>query len=239
MMGYYTNMEWGRSALMIIDMQYDFVEEGGAAHIKGTQEIVPEIRDMANTYRSFHRPVIHVVRLYQDDGSNVDVCRKHLIQKGRRIVSPGSKGARVVSELLPEKPMHIGDGELIKGGVHRLSDFDFMLYKPRWGAFYHTVLEEWLMAHGVNSLLVAGCNFPNCPRTSMYEASERDYRLAIVPSAISGIYPQGIKELEGIGVNVYGPEELRNAMEQECAPKLGGDDPVGPLRTADKNPMGT
>ena len=45
-----------------------------------------------------------------------------------------------------------------------------------------------------------GCNFPNCPRTSIYEASERDLRIMLVSDAISGLYDQGRSELENIGV---------------------------------------
>jgi nicotinamidase-related amidase len=45
-----------------------------------------------------------------------------------------------------------------------------------------------------------GCNFPNCPRTSVYEASERDFRIVVLEDALSGLYPQGRKELENIGV---------------------------------------
>jgi hypothetical protein len=52
----------------------------------------------------------------------------------------------------------------------------------------------------------AGCNFPNCPRTSIYEASERDFRIVVIDDAVSGLYDRGRAELEGIGVRVM-PEE--------------------------------
>ena len=51
------------------------------------------------------------------------------------------------------------------------------MYKPRWGAFYNTLLEKQLHNMKVNSLVVCGCNFPNCPRTTIYEASERDFKI--------------------------------------------------------------
>ncbi|WP_459872860.1 hypothetical protein, partial [Endothiovibrio diazotrophicus] len=51
-----------------------------------------------------------------------------------------------------------------------------MLYKPRWGAFYRTSLESHLRGLDVSTLVFSGCNFPNCPRTSIYQASERDFR---------------------------------------------------------------
>jgi nicotinamidase-related amidase len=60
----------------------------------------------------------------------------------------------------------------------------------------------------VDSAVVAGCNFPNCPRTTIYEASERDFRAVLVADATSGTYAQGIDELVGIGVRAIRSEEL-------------------------------
>ena len=81
------------------------------------------------------------------------------------------------------------------------------MYKPRWGAFFGTPLEQHLRALGVSTLVFAGCNFPNCPRTSIYEASERDFRIVVLADAISGLYPIARKELENIGVQVVDTEE--------------------------------
>ena len=52
----------------------------------------------------------------------------------------------------------------------------------------------------VNTTAVCGCNFPNCPRATIYEASERDFRVAVVADATSGLYERGLRELENIGV---------------------------------------
>lgn len=59
-----------------------------------------------------------------------------------------------------------------------------------------------MRALSVETILVCGCNFPNCPRTTIYEASERDFRIVLVPDATSGVYARGLDELRGIGVDV-------------------------------------
>ena len=64
----------------------------------------------------------------------------------------------------------------------------------------------------VSTLVFAGANFPNCPRTSIYEASERDFRLVMASDGISGLYERGIAELEGIGVAVMTSEEIAAAL---------------------------
>jgi nicotinamidase-related amidase len=76
------------------------------------------------------------------------------------------------------------------------------MYKPRWGAFYGTPLEEHLRSLGVNTVIIAGCNFPNCPRTTIYEASERDFRIVLAQDATSQTYEKGLEELNSIDVSI-------------------------------------
>jgi len=92
-----------------------------------------------------------------------------------------------------------------------------MIFKPRWGAFYETPLEDHLRALGVNTITFVGCNFPNCPRTSVYEASERDFRISFVRDACSQVYDQGLVELGNIGVNIVDVEEIHRLLVGELA----------------------
>jgi len=55
----------------------------------------------------------------------------------------------------------------------------------------------------VNTVVIAGCNFPNCPRATVYEASERDFRIVLVTDAMSGLYARGSQELRQIGVALW------------------------------------
>jgi nicotinamidase-related amidase len=86
------------------------------------------------------------------------------------------------------------------------------MYKSRWGAFYKTDLESFLHELGVDTLVFTGCNFPNCPRTSMYEASERDFRVVMVSDSMSQVYHQGIEEMKRIGVHVCTLDEVLGAV---------------------------
>ena len=86
------------------------------------------------------------------------------------------------------------------------------IYKPRWGAFFGTSLEEHLRAQEVDTLVFCGCNFPNCPRTSIYEASERDFRVVLARDAISGLYERGERELRNIGVRLMSAADVAAAL---------------------------
>ena len=207
-----TEMDWHRSALVIIDMQHDFVQPDGASPIAGTDDIVDRLAQLADVFRKHGRPVIHIVRLYATDGSNVDLCRRAQIRNGLRVVPPYSEGAGIVSALLPDGIPQPDADLLMSGAAVPLGRLDTAFYKPRWGAFYQTQLHDFLHLQGVDSLVIAGCNFPNCPRTTIYEASERDYRLAIVPDLLSGIYEKGISELRNIGVNMMTAPQIEDAL---------------------------
>lgn len=54
-------------------------------------------------------------------------------------------------------------------------------------------------AAAIDTVAIAGANFPNCPRTTLYEASERDFHTVLVTDALSRIYERGIAECTSVG----------------------------------------
>ena len=189
-------------ALLTIDVQRDFTVPGAPALIPGTAEAANGMARLARAFRERETPIVHVVRLYRRDGSNVDPCRRATIEAGEGIVAPGSDGAELVEELKPDPSVRLDSDVLLSGDLQRLGEDEWAMYKPRWGAFYRTPLSAHLDELGVDTLVVSGCNFPNCPRTTVYEASERDFRIVLVADAVSGTYERGLEELAGIGVAV-------------------------------------
>jgi nicotinamidase-related amidase len=141
---------------------------------------------------------VHIVRLY--DGEDVDLPRRHLIASGAPIVRPHSPGSRIVADLLPAGAPTLDADLLLTGAAQQLGDDEWALWKPRWGAFHRTTLDERLRALDVTTVVLAGCNYPNCPRAAVYGASERDYRVLIAADAISGVTPQHLDEAARMGV---------------------------------------
>ena len=187
-----------------IDTQNDFTLPNSPFKITGTLEIVLKMRQLLNTFRSMCKPIIHVIRLYNPDGSNVDTCRRRAVAElGKKLVIAGTKGAELVEELKPSSSRLRLDTELLlQGEPQQVSTNEWIMYKPRWGAFYATPLENHLHKLNVNTVVICGCNFPNCPRTTVYEASERDFRVVLIKDATSNVYEQGLQELENIGLAV-------------------------------------
>jgi nicotinamidase-related amidase len=198
----YLSPDNAHSALVIIDTQQDFTLPGGPAPIPGTLEAVPRMAQLVRRFRQKGRPIIQVVRLYLEDGSNVDLCRRLAVEQGKKMAVPGTAGAEVMEELKPFPAVRLDGALLLSGKLQAISPREWLLYKPRWGAFYQTRLEQHLRDLGVNTLVLCGCNFPNCPRTTIFEASERDSKLILVTDAVSGVYEQGLQEMRNIGVNL-------------------------------------
>ena len=205
----HTMPRYAESALITIDMQRDFLD-GRPFEIVGTSAVVPTISRLVQFFRTKTRPIIHVVRLYRADGSNADISRRHLIEQGADLVRPGSVGAELAETLLPDGDIRLESEVLLAGNPQPVGPSEWIMYKPRWGAFFATRLEEHLRSLGISTVVFAGCNFPNCPRTSIYEASERDFRVVAIEDAISGLYEKGRSELEGIGVSVLLAEDFLN-----------------------------
>ncbi len=213
-MSRYTDPEWTHSAVVTIDTQCDTLD-GQPFEIPGTSAVLPQMRKLLQAYRRAGKPVIHIVRIYRSDGSNVDICRKERVEQGAPLVLAGSPGCQLASELLPETRSELDSELLLSGGVQILRPGEVVIYKPRWGAFYKTPLERYLREEGVSTLVFCGCNFPNCPRTSIYEASERDFRLVLVEDAMSGIYEQGKIEMRNIGVELLATDQVIQAISEK------------------------
>jgi nicotinamidase-related amidase len=198
---------WETAALVTIDMQRDFLSDSTYG-VPGTTEILPELNRLTAAFRSAGKPIVHIVRLHQ--GDDVDRVRRTLIAEGAEFARPGTPGRLLAPGLTPEA--ELDDDLLLKGEPQVLGPGEYALFKPRWGAFYRTQLADLLADHGVDTLVFAGCNMPNCPRASIIEAHERDFRVVLATDAISNATDQGYREIAGIGTTLMPTDEVITAL---------------------------
>jgi len=208
----HTGPHLDRAALVSIDVQRDTLD-GAHLEITGTTAALGPIARLAEAFRSAGRPIVHVVRLYREDASNVDLCRRGAVEGGGPMLAPGHEGSELAPGLALDGASGLDADVLLAGELQPLGPAEWAMYKPRWGAFYDTPLEAHLRGLGVDTLAFCGANFPNCPRTSIYEASERDFRIVVAGDAVSGIYDRGRDELEGIGVALMDAAALGEAVQ--------------------------
>ncbi|MEU4653316.1 isochorismatase family cysteine hydrolase [Streptomyces sp. NPDC023723] len=208
-----TAPHFATSALITIDVQQDFLSEAPYG-VPGTTEILPALRRTVSAFRAAGRPVVHVVRLYEEGGGNADLVRRRLLKSGVRIAAPGSPGSQPADGIVPEGAPALDPELLLSGRPQRLGPYDHAVFKPRWGAFYRTCLEDLLRELGVDTLVFAGCNLPNCPRASIVQASERDFRVALVRDAVSQVTDSALTELAGIGVHLIEADALEGLLTE-------------------------
>jgi nicotinamidase-related amidase len=216
----FTSADWRNAALLTIDTQNDFTLPNSPFAITGTFEIVPKMLQVLHAFRIAGKPIIHVIRIYNRDGSNVDLCRKRAIAElANKLVIAETQGAELVDELKPSSSssssckVRLDTELLLKGKLQQVATKEWIMYKPRWGAFYATPLEKHLRDLHTNTVVICGCNFPNCPRTTVYEASERDFRVVLISDATSGIYERGLRELDNIGVELMTSNDCVAALK--------------------------
>jgi len=211
----FTTPEYDRAALITVDVQNDTLD-GGPFEVPGTAAALPAIARLCQRFRAAGRPIVHIMRIYTPDGKDADRCRRSALKAGRQLLLKGSPGRRPADPLLPDPAVRIDDELLMAGQIQAIGPQEALIYKPRWGAFYRTPLEDHLKEKLVSTLVFCGCNYPNCPRTSIYQASERDFRVVAAVDAVSGIQRADVDGLESIGVSCAAVDEICNALTTAC-----------------------
>lgn len=175
-------METTECALLVIDMQRDFLEPGGFGEALGNDvgrlaPVVPKVRALLEHWRRLGLPVVHTREGHRPDLS--DLPRNKAERGGAglrigdagpmgRILVRGERGHEIVPELAPLA------GELV-------------IDKPGKGAFWGTDLHAHLAALGVRQLVVTGVTTEVCVHTTVREANDRGYD-CLVPSDATGSY---------------------------------------------------
>jgi nicotinamidase-related amidase len=174
-----------RAALVIIDMQRDFVEPGGFGETLGNdvsllQAIVPACQRVLADWRDAGGLVVHTRESHRADLSDCPPAKRNRGNPTLRIGDEGPMGRILVSgepgnQIIPElAPLR---GEIV-------------LDKPGKGAFYATPLHELLMQAGITHLLFMGVTTEVCVQTSMREANDRGYDCLLLEDCTESYFPQ-------------------------------------------------
>ena len=174
-----------RLALVIIDMQRDFVEPGGFGAALGNNvslltPIIPTVAKLLDGFRKLGLTVIHTKECHKPDLSD---CPKAKLTRGGgklKIGDPGPMGRILINgepgnDFVPAlKPL---PGELV-------------IAKPGKGSFYATNLDAELKKRGITHLLFTGVTTEVCVQTSMREANDRGYECLMVEDCTESYFPE-------------------------------------------------
>ncbi|XP_014516003.1 probable inactive nicotinamidase At3g16190 [Vigna radiata var. radiata] len=179
--------DWKQTALLVIDMQKDFIEDWSPVALKAGKDIVPNVVKAVEIARERGMLIVWVVRENDLLGRDVELFRRHYYtEKKAKIGCKGSEGAALV------------DGLVIK-------EEDYKLVKTRFSAFFATHLHSVLHAAGIHNLVITGIQTPNCIRQTVFDAVALDYpKVTVIVDATAAATPDvhqaNLFDMENVGV---------------------------------------
>ena len=175
----------GKTALIIIDMQRDFLLPGGFGESLGNDvgqllAVVPPLQSLIEAARAAGILVVHTREGHEPDLSDCPPAKLNRGLPSKRIGDPGKYGRilirgeyghDILDELAPV------DGEVV-------------IDKPGKGAFYATELSSILTDAGITQLLITGVTTEVCVHTTTREANDRGYECLVVSDCVGSYFPE-------------------------------------------------
>jgi nicotinamidase-related amidase len=173
------------TALIVIDMQRDFVEPGGFGESLGNNvslltAIVPTVRALLDWCRSRQILVIHTREAHRADLAD---CPPAKLNRGNPKVRIGDEGpmGRILIDGEPGNDIVPDNAPLPS---------EIVIVKPGKGAFYATALGDILRLKGITHLIFAGVTTEVCVQTTMREANDRGYDNLLIEDATESYFPE-------------------------------------------------
>jgi nicotinamidase-related amidase len=216
------DLDWAATALLIIDMQRDFMEPGGFGEALGNDvsqlaRAVKPIAAVLEAARHLDMLVVHTREGHLPDLSDAPAAKVERGAPSLRIGDPGPMGRILIRgeaghDIIPE--LYPLDSEIV-------------VDKPGKGAFYATGLGDVLSQHGIQNLLVCGVTTEVCVNTTVREANDRGYRCVVLADACASYFPEfhemGLKMIKAQG-GIFGwvsdTAAVLSAMTAETSNKL-------------------
>lgn len=172
------------TALIVIDMQRDFIEPNGFGASLGNdvscvQAIIPTVARLIGACRAHGVPVIHTRECHRPDLSDLPKAKRDRGTPSLRIGDMGPMGRILVAgepgaDIIPQLAPAVGE---------------VVIDKPGKGAFYATPLSDHLKDMGTATLILAGVTTEVCVQTTMREANDRGYECLLIEDATESYFP--------------------------------------------------
>ena len=182
-----------KSALLIIDMQNDFVLPTAPLCVAGAMAIIPNLKKVLLHYRGCALPVFYIVREYRADGSDIEATRRETFLAGPGYCVPGTTGCDVIDELSP-----------VEG--------EYRIVKNRFSGFMNTELDLILRRLGITNIVVCGVQYPNCIRATVFDGISLGYRVTLITDATGAqseeVAKANVFDISNIGVSCLATDKF-------------------------------
>lgn len=173
------------TALVVIDMQRDFIEPGGFGEALGNDvgrlgAIVPTVRALLDWARGHGIAVLHTREGHRSNLADCPPAKQRRGDPALRIGAAGPMGRVLIdgepgNEIIPALAPLAGESVIVKPGK---------------GAFWATPLDAILRWRGITHLILAGVTTEVCVQTTMREANDRGYECLLVEDATESYFPE-------------------------------------------------
>jgi ureidoacrylate peracid hydrolase len=173
-----------RSALLIVDMQNDFLHRDGSfSHIAREHPeakidmpflvgTIPNVKRLADAFRAARRPVLYLAHVLKPDYSDAAFPYWRVgiepASGNRTHCVEGTWGAEIIDDLKPQKGEHL-------------------VVKKGFGGFSNTPLDTVLRNMGVTTCVVSGVTTCVCVSTTVLGGVECNYRMILVSDAVAEV----------------------------------------------------
>ena len=151
-----------KTALVVVDMQNDFVKEGGTLVVPDAEATIPKLQGLLELARGSEMKVIFTQDTHSDGDPEWEIWPEH--------VREGSWGWQIVEELAPRED-------------------ELVIRKVRYDAFYGTHLDHYLRVWGVDTLVICGTVANICVHYTAASAALRWFEVVVPRDATSALDP--------------------------------------------------
>lgn len=173
-------------ALIIVDMQNDFLHEKGfwrkhsqdisipASSLDLLRKPIPHIKKIADLFRKNRKEVVYIYTAWEKDYSDVAIPLRRMADKAKEmgVLVRGSWGAQIIEELTPHESDH-------------------MVMKKAYGAFFQSSLDSVLRNLNIKTLIMTGIATNFCVETTSREAVAYGYNVILLSDATATYDPEG------------------------------------------------
>ena len=178
----------GKSALLVIDMQHGFLDEGASLEVADGRAIIPAIGNLVDAFRAKEAPVIFTEFVYAD---NVPCLRgdpfgvEHLLAKEGEPTGLGHPSSNCL--IGPNAAKGVESAETVEA----LSPLpgELVVQGHTYDKFYGTPLDLSLRSQGITHLVATGITTDVCVSGTVISGTTRDYRVTLCTDGVASPFP--------------------------------------------------
>lgn len=176
------------TALLLIDLQNDFVEPGAPLETAMAYKSLPKLKELMAFCRDKGITLIYTRHAHDDDGSDMGLFKDIYPGLGQRqALIEGQRGAEIYEEIAPRKG-------------------DIVVRKQRYSGFFETNLDLILRSKGIKDVAIAGATSEDCCLATARDAMYRGYRVAFLADVV------GTYDYPDIGYGAIPAEDLHRMI---------------------------